>query len=95
MAPGVGSGRLSAAFGRGTYDWRVIEERKRVLLANPRGYIPGTAMSFAGLSRDQQRADVIAYLRTLADSPKPLPPVAEGGAKPAEGGAKPAEAPKH
>src|SRR6476659_8715548 len=36
-------------------------------LTNPRGYIPGTAMSFAGLSRDQQRADVIAYLDTLAD----------------------------
>jgi cytochrome c len=51
-------------------------------------------MSFAGIARDQQRADVIAYLRTLSDSPKPLPPVAAGGAKPAEGGAKPAEAPK-
>jgi cytochrome c len=39
-------------------------------------------MCFAGLSRDQQRADVIAYLRTWSDSPKPLP-TAEGGA-PAE-----------
>ncbi|GAA1839781.1 hypothetical protein GCM10009687_00910 [Asanoa iriomotensis] len=26
---------------RGTYDWRVIEDRKRVLLANPRGYCAG------------------------------------------------------
>ena len=28
-------------------------------LANPRGYIPGTNMTFAGLARGQQRADVI------------------------------------
>jgi cytochrome c len=61
-------------------EWTYDELNK--FLANPRGYIPGTAMSFAGLSRDQQRADVIAYLRTLSDSPKPLP-TAEGGA-PAE-----------
>jgi cytochrome c len=83
------SAAMKAKGGEWTYD----ELNK--FLANPRGYIPGTAMSFAGISRDQQRADVIAYLRTLSDSPKPLPPVAEGGAKPAEGGAKPAEAPKH
>jgi cytochrome c len=59
-------------------------------------------MTFAGLSRDSQRADVIAYLRSLSDSPKPLPTAADAGAaaapaegtKPAEGAAKPAEAPK-
>jgi len=49
-------------------------------LANPRGYIPGTNMTFAGLSRDQQRADVIAYLHTLSDNPKPLPKAAEAPA---------------
>jgi cytochrome c len=42
-------------------------------LANPRGYVPGTAMTFAGLTRGQQRADVISYLHTLSDSPMPLP----------------------
>jgi cytochrome c len=63
-------------------------------LAGPRGYIPGTAMSFAGLAREQQRADVIAYLRTLSDSPVPLPKAAE---KTPTGGAaanNSAEAPK-
>jgi len=45
-------------------------------IANPRSYVPGTNMTFAGLSRDGQRADVIAYLRTLADSPLPLPKAA-------------------
>jgi cytochrome c len=42
-------------------------------IANPKGYIPGTAMGFAGIPKDSERADVIAYLRTLADSPVPLP----------------------
>ena len=46
-------------------------------LANPRGYIPGTAMTYAGLSRGQQRADVIAYLNSLSDSPLPIPKTAE------------------
>jgi cytochrome c len=69
--------------GKWTYD----ELNK--FLANPRGYIPGTNMTFAGLPRDQQRADVIAYLRTLSDNPQPLPAAAEN--KPAEGGDKPAE----
>lgn len=61
-------------------------------LANPRGYIPGTAMTFAGLSRGQQRADVIDYLHTLADNPEPLPKAA--AATPAPAAANPAEAPK-
>jgi cytochrome c len=75
-------------------------------LASPRGFVPGTAMSFAGLPRDQQRADVIAYLDTLSDNPKPFPkPEAKPAeAKPADGAkaeaGKPAapaagEAPKH
>lgn len=42
-------------------------------LANPRQYLPGTTMAFAGISRPEQRADVIAYLRSLSDNPKPLP----------------------
>jgi len=46
-------------------------------LANPRGYIAGTNMTFAGLSRAEQRADVIDYLHTLADNPVPLPKAAE------------------
>jgi len=45
-------------------------------LASPRGYIPGTAMTFAGLPRDTQRADVINYLHTLADKPVDLPKAA-------------------
>jgi cytochrome c len=42
-------------------------------IANPKGFIPGTAMGFAGIQKDSERADVIAYLRTLSDNPVPLP----------------------
>ncbi len=52
-------------------EWTVDELNK--FLSNPRGYIPGVNMTFAGLSRESQRADVIAYLNSLADNPKPLP----------------------
>ena len=42
-------------------------------IANPKGFVPGTAMGFAGIHKDSQRADVIAYLHTLSDNPVPLP----------------------
>lgn len=34
-------------------------------LYNPKGYIKGTKMAFAGLKKDQDRADLIAWLKTL------------------------------
>ena len=42
-------------------------------LTNPRADVPGTAMLFAGISSEKQRADVIAYLNSNSDSPLPLP----------------------
>jgi cytochrome c len=71
-------------------NWSFDELNK--FLAGPQAYIPGTAMSFAGMPRDTARADVIDYLRTLADNPVPLPKAAEnqGGA---QGGAPAGQAP--
>jgi cytochrome c len=46
-------------------------------IASPKGFIPGTAMGFAGIQRDSERADVIAYLATLSDAPVPLPTAAK------------------
>ena len=46
-------------------------------LTSPASYAPGTAMSYAGIKNTQTRADVIAYLRTLATTPLPLPSAAE------------------
>src|SRR5438445_1615228 len=42
-------------------------------IANPKAFVPGTAMGFAGITKDSERADVIAYLHTLSDNPVPLP----------------------
>ncbi len=42
-------------------------------LYDPKGYAPGTKMSFAGVKKDQERANIIAYLRSLSDNPAPLP----------------------
>lgn len=46
-------------------------------LTNPKAWLPGTNMSYAGLSRGGQRADLINFLHTLSDSPVPLPKAAE------------------
>jgi cytochrome c len=66
-------------------------------ILSPKGFVPGTAMGFAGLKNDTERANVIAYLRTLSDNPVPLPAAdaapaapAAGAAAPAAGGAAPA-----
>ena len=42
-------------------------------LSNPKGLVPGTKMAFAGVSSVKERADIIKYLRSLSDSPQPLP----------------------
>lgn len=42
-------------------------------LTKPKAYLPGTKMAFAGLKKVKDRAAVIAYLRSLSDSPAPLP----------------------
>ena len=61
------SAAMKAKGGTWTYD------DLNKFLTNPKAFIPGTAMGFAGFQKDSQRADVIAYLRTLSDNPEPLP----------------------
>jgi cytochrome c len=43
------------------------------MLFKPTAFVRGTKMAYAGLAKEQDRADVIAYLRSMADAPKPLP----------------------
>ncbi|MCT4576508.1 cytochrome c family protein [Donghicola sp.] len=43
--------------------WTV--EELDAFLAKPREHVSGTKMSFAGLRKEQERADVIAYLGTF------------------------------
>ncbi len=42
-------------------------------VTKPKAFIKGTAMGFAGLPKPEDRANLIAYLRGLSDSPVPLP----------------------
>ena len=42
-------------------------------LAKPKEWAPGTKMAYAGLKKVGDRANLIAYLRTLSGSPLPLP----------------------
>lgn len=43
------------------------------MIFKPQAFVRGTKMAFAGLPKEQDRADVIAYLRTMSDKPEPLP----------------------
>lgn len=59
----------------------------------PRDWMPGTAMSYAGVKDDADRANLIAYLSTLSDSPVPFPePAPTEEAAPAEEGTEAAPA---
>ncbi|WCR58101.1 c-type cytochrome [Wolbachia endosymbiont of Ctenocephalides felis wCfeJ] len=42
-------------------------------LKNPKAYIKGTRMAFAGISTPQEIADLVSYLRQLSDNPVDLP----------------------
>ena len=65
-----GFGYSGAMQGMGkTWDYEALGE----FLYSPKDYVKGTKMTFAGLKKDQDRADIVAYLRSLSDSPKPLP----------------------
>ncbi len=64
----------SSALGEkeGAWDYENLDQ----FLSNPREWAPGTKMAFAGVKKPDSRADIILFLRSLADSPQPLP---EGG----------------
>ncbi len=48
-------------------------EELDAFLAQPKADIPGTKMTFPGLPKPEDRADIIAWLRQQSDSPVPLP----------------------
>src|SRR5258708_1661963 len=61
------SSALQAKGGEWTY------EDINHMIYKPQAFVRGTKMAFAGLPKEQDRADVIAYLRTMSDNPPPLP----------------------
>ncbi len=100
-APGFGYSEALKATGDKVWDWQGLA----AWLANPKQYIPGNKMSFAGISKPEDRANLIAYLNTKDDSPLPMPAApaetaapapaagADAAATPAADGAAPAAAP--
>ncbi len=79
----------SAAMKSQTGEWTI--DQLNTYLTNPKAMVPGTNMAFAGVPRGTERADLLVYLNSLADSPAPLPKAAE--AQPAAPAAAPAPAP--
>jgi cytochrome c len=55
-----------------------IEELNTYLL-NPKAMVPGTNMTFAGIPRAKERADLLTFLNSKADNPAPLPKAADAG----------------
>lgn len=52
-----------------TWDYATLD----VYLTNPKAEVPGNKMAFAGLKKPEDRANIIAYLRSLSANPAPLP----------------------
>jgi cytochrome c len=52
-------------------------ESLNAFIAKPKDYVAGTKMSFAGINKVKDRANLIAYLRSAADRPAALPTQAE------------------
>jgi cytochrome c len=61
----------SAMAARGDETWTI--QAMYDYLENPRAYVPGTSMAFAGLGRQADRINIIAYMREHADDPIALP----------------------
>ncbi len=63
--------RYSAAFRKmeGRWDYESLD----LFLFKPKLFAPGTKMTYTGMKAPEDRADVIAYVRSLSDNPEPLP----------------------
>jgi cytochrome c len=59
-------------------------------IQNPRGDVPGTLMTFGGISNEKQRANIIAFLNSNSDKPEPLPQAAQAAPAPAAANPPPA-----
>lgn len=58
---------------KSTENWTYEELNK--FLYKPKKHITGTKMNFVGIKKNAKRANLIAWLRTLADTPADLPSV--------------------
>ncbi len=79
----------------GSWDWKTMD----AWLTSPKAFAPGTKMTFAGLGKPEDRANLMAFLNSKSDAPAALPaapaeaPAAEAAgnaAAPADNAAAPA-----
>ncbi len=68
-AEGFKYSKAMVAAGEGGIVWD--DESLAAYLEKPRDYIKGNRMSFAGLRKEADRADVIAYLKTFSEGTEP------------------------
>lgn len=69
-ADGYGYSGALTDFG-GAWTW----DKMDAWLKSPKGAVPGNKMNFAGVGKDNKRADLLAYLNSQSDSPLGLPEV--------------------
>jgi cytochrome c len=60
-------GMLAMAGQKWTYD------NLSKFITAPKEFVKGTKMGFGGIKNDTKRADLLAYLQSLSDAPKPFP----------------------
>ncbi|HEX6375704.1 MAG TPA: cytochrome c family protein [Allosphingosinicella sp.] len=73
----------------GNWDWEAMSQ----WVKSPRDFAPGTKMTFAGLSKPEDRANLLAYLNKQGDSPLPLPTPQAAPPSPAKAAAEAADQP--
>lgn len=85
LGEGIGQGAHGFAFSDalkskgGTWDWQNLSD----WLKSPKAFAPGTKMTFAGLSKPEDRANIIAYLNQQSSAPRPMPAIPAEAAAPA------------
>ena len=75
----------------GNWDWDAMSQ----WIKSPRDFAPGTKMTFAGIGKPEDRANLLAYLNSQGTSPLPLPaaPAPAAAADPAKAAAEKADQP--
>ena len=61
--------RLKDAAAKGPWSYEALN----AFLTKPKTYVPGTKMSFAGVKKEADRANLLAYLKSISPDAPPFP----------------------